>query len=112
VSGEPATQLISGVRLGKELARWLAASVRFFAPSSIDRAAAGLAVIGQFVASLCAASVSFAAECPVLRIVVSGFGQLRVARIGNRWDVTSPCALVSHHKSTSTGHLVRVAPQP
>ena len=96
VSGEnrslrPAQPLSLGVRLVREIALWFAASFQSFAPLRADCASASLAVIVQSSALSCAASVSFAAECPALRIIVSGFGQLRVAGIRNSVSLARRC---------------------
>ena len=73
--------------------------------SNINRASSSIEVIVQSSASSRAASASFSAGLPVGRIIVSGFGQFRVARIRNQWPLSLPCALLSHHKSTSSGIL-------
>jgi hypothetical protein len=104
VSGEnhalrPARPLSLGVRLGREIAQWFAASVRSFAPSSVDCASVRLAAIRQSSAASCAASLSFVAELPVRRIIVSGFGQLRVARSRNSVSPTRRLARASSFAS-------------
>jgi len=93
VSGEnhalrSARPLSLGVRLGREIARWFAASIQSFAPSSGYRTSASLAAMLQSSASSCAASVSCA---------LCAFAIVCLSQVGLRTD------LLPHHRSKSVG---------